>query len=730
MKKTIFALVFCFLSIILVAAQNPTPTPIDDDGVVKITTTLIQVDVSVTDKDGKQVTDLKPEDFEILENGDKQEITNFSYVAVTPDVRNQTQNQITANSKQIKIPAVPTQLRADQVRRTIVLVVDDLGMSFASVFSVREALKKFVDEQMQEGDLVAIIRTSAGISVFQQFTSDKRILRAAIERVKWNALSGKIGLFEPLKPTTKDLLNGQVNGQGETRQTQGNEQDKEFEKDTREMREGMFAAGTLGALRYIVKGMSEMPGRKAVVLFSDGLDIFEGTVKDKNTSAASVRQAMENLIEAANRAGVVINTIDARGLTSPGMFTAEDDTTGQSLEQLDAIQRERISDFSNSQSGLAYLADQTGGRIFKNNNNLSKAVKKVLNDQNGYYLIAYQPDSDTFDANKRKFNKLEIRVRREGTKVRYRSGFFGITDDRLRPTNQVAQTPQQRMSDALFSPFGASGIALRMTSIFANDIKEGNFVRALLHIDGKSITFTDEGNGNKKVAFDIIGYTFGEKGEIVDSFGRSYTISIKAEKAQWYIENGLVYAMKVPIKKAGAYQLRVAVRDTQSDKIGAATQFIEVPNLEKNRLAFSGLVLQNMTIEQWQARVGGTLQTSQINSEMQDAQNVTATRVFRRGSILLYNYVVYNAKLDANRNVQVQTQARLYRDGQLVFEGKLLPLKPDGQTDLKRIEGNGAMMLGKNLVAGDYVLQIVAVDALAKEKNQVQAQFIDFELID
>ena len=77
MKKTLFALTFGFFLTITIWAQNPTPTPTDDDGVVKITTALIQVDVSVTDKDGKQVTDLKPEDFEILENGEKQDISNF-----------------------------------------------------------------------------------------------------------------------------------------------------------------------------------------------------------------------------------------------------------------------------------------------------------------------------------------------------------------------------------------------------------------------------------------------------------------------------------------------------------------------------------------------------------------------------------------------------------------------------------------------------------------------------
>lgn len=234
------------------------------------------------------------------------------------------------------------------------------------------------------------------------------------------------------------------------------------------------------------------------------------------------------------------------------------------------------------------------------------------------------------------------------------------------------------------------------------------------------------------MSFDIIGYTFDEKGAIADNFGKTYKITVKSEAARRYIEKGFVYSMLLPVKKAGAYQLRVAVRDTQSDRIGAAMQFIEVPNLDKDRLALSGIILQNMTAEQWQARVSENAQTNsaQADTEIQDAQTSTATRIFRRGSVLLFNYVIYNAKQDSSRKAQVQTQARLYRDGQLVFEGKLSQFNAAGQTDLKRIEADGAIMLGKNLPAGDYVLQILAVDTLAKQRNQVQAQFIDFELID
>ncbi|HEX8396120.1 MAG TPA: VWA domain-containing protein, partial [Pyrinomonadaceae bacterium] len=184
--STIFlALIFlCFST--FSEAQTPTPTPADDDDVVKITTTLIQIDAVVTGKDGKPVTDLTAADFEIYENNVKQEITNFSFVSAMPE-KTEAIEKPAKGAPTVAAPPVPTgRLRPEQVRRTIALVVDDLGLSFESTAYVRAALKRFVDEQVQPGDLVAIIRTGGGVGALQSFTSDKRQLYAAIEKVRWN----------------------------------------------------------------------------------------------------------------------------------------------------------------------------------------------------------------------------------------------------------------------------------------------------------------------------------------------------------------------------------------------------------------------------------------------------------------------------------------------------------------------------------------------------------------
>src|SRR5437870_7553215 len=191
-----------------VASPSPSPSPQtspaqkpEEVDVVRITTNLVQVDAVVTDKNGKVVTDLKPEEVQIFEDGRQQKITHFSYyVAESPSAEKPTK-PVTVDKNAPPVP--PNRLRPEDIRRTIALVVDDLGLSFESTYYVRRALKKFVDEQMQPGDLVAIIRTSGGMGALQQFTSDKRQLYAAIERVKWNAI-GRSGVsaFAPMQAPT------------------------------------------------------------------------------------------------------------------------------------------------------------------------------------------------------------------------------------------------------------------------------------------------------------------------------------------------------------------------------------------------------------------------------------------------------------------------------------------------------------------------------------------------
>jgi len=722
--KKFFSLLSLILSCALTSySQTPTPTPVeDDDDVVKISTTLIQVDVSVTGKDGKVVTDLKPGDFEIYENGKKQEITNFSFISSTSESgRIITKENI--NDK-LAVPIPPTQMRAEQVRRTIALVVDDLTLSFESTYYVKRALKKFVGEQMQDGDLVAIIRTGGGVGALQQFTSDKRQLYAAIDKVRWNLSgSGKAGAFAPIEASP--LERAKANGADISDEQLDAERD--FIDGADNFREDVFASGTLGAVNYIIRGMRELPGRKSIMLLSDGLSLFTSG-KDGFTDSTRVRDSLNALVDLANRSAVIVYTLDARGLQPLG-FTAEDNTAGLESRVGETLD-DRRTKFFNTQDGLVFLAKETGGFALIDNNDLSGGIRKILDDQS-YYLIGYQPNSETFDAKTQRFNKLQIKVvNRKDITVRYRSGFFGITDEQMK--RPVRQTPYQQIMTALTSPFAVNDISLRLNTLFGNDAKQGSFVRSLLYVDAKDLSFTVEPGGNRKAVFDILAISFGDNGTPVDRISQTYTISFKEKEYQKLLNEGFVYNFTFPVKKAGAYQMRVAIRDHATQKVGSANQFIEVPNLKKNRLTLSGIILENLSFEQWtkeQQNIQAKFDISKQASQADPLAN-TSLRRFKRGTILRYGFEIYNAKSNGSQKPQLQMRTRIFRDGKLLFEGKPKPIDLSGQTNLQAAQTFAAINLGTEMQAGDYILQIIVTDTLAKEKSKIATQFVQFEIVE
>jgi VWFA-related protein len=725
------------------------PQKPDEEDVVRITTNLVQVDAVVTDKNGKVVTDLKPEEVQISEDGRQQKITNFSYVVTEAPVA--TSNVVKPSTKDKNAPPIPSaRLKPEDVRRTIAVVVDDLGLSFESIYYVRRALKKFVDEQMQTGDLVAIIRTSGGMGALQQFTSDKRQLYAAIERVKWFASGrGGVGAFAPLGSDPTSMSSGGTSkaspqqGPGSSRAPENVSTDDAStnrQEDLDRFREDVFAVGTLGALSYVVRGLRELPGRKSVLLVSDGIKIFNG---DDPGRSDRVLQALRRLVDQANRASVVVYTMDARGLQTLGL-TAADNTSGFSPQQLEQEMSNRRTDFFESQNGLNYLAQQTGGLAIRNSNDLTGGIKRVLEDQKGYYLIGYRPDESTFDqrTGRRKFHHLSLKITRPGKfNVRMRNGFFGVTDDELTPP----QTPAQKMIGALVSPFGASGVHLQLTSFFTNDAKAGSIMRSMLHIDAHDLTFTDEPDGWHKCLFDIIAVTFGDNGVPVDQVSRTHTVRARGETYQRALRDGFVYVVTVPLKKPGAYQLRVALRDTDSQRIGSASQFIDVPDLKKNRLAVSSIIVKGLTTAEYPRSNAPTKpgdnappanpQTNPASSQSEgveegDAQASPAVRHFHTGLVMQYFYLIFNAQLNkATNRPQLTTQVRVVRDGKLVFTGKEVPYDSTDQADLKRLVAGGALQLGTELGPGEYSLQIIVNDLLANEKRRTVTQWIDFEIV-
>lgn len=754
MKNKALLLLLLALSFTPALGQQQTPSPVPQKGaapsddVVRIITNLVQLDVVVTDKDGKQVTDLRPEDFEIIEDNDKQQITNFSHVALGPPVTiSQPTSQPTTDvTSKGRTPVAPAPLRPEQVQRTIALVVDDLGISFESIISVKDALRKFVNEQMQPNDLVAILRTSRGIGSLQQFTSDKRQLLAAINSISWYP-SGRAGLSPG---PDIDTQIGQDSTQG-----------AQLINEMEEARAAVYSVGTVQTLSRILQGLKDLPGRKLLMLYSESFMLF--TSQGRNVQ---LLDALQKLTDRANQTSTVIYTIDAGGL-NPLNLTASDRVSGISytfnpeafgsvmqprnrvgsrrvdapqsataqaesdsaaaFRRLEGLMQQKENSQYQSQTVLSLLAEQTGGTFTRNTNNLSLGTQRMLENETGYYLIGYRPKDTTIDpaTGTRRLHEIKVKVKRPGLRVRSRTGFYGVNLEAS--TASKPRTRDQQLAAALTSPFAASGIGLRITPIFGNDPKEGSYMRVLLHVDTRAMTFTREADGSHKAVMDVVAVNYGNEGKVVDQFSDTQTINVGVDAYQQMLKDGLIFMLNVPTKKAGPMQLRVAIRDAASERIGSASQFVQVPDLSSNRLALSGIYVSGSNQSPPTAGSAG----SEVQKAVApDPMAGPALRRLQQGMILNYSYSIYNALLDGTGRPQLQAQMRLFREGKEVFTGKLLAFNPGQQTDTKRLLAGGRLLVGSNLIPGEHVLQVTVTDTLAKNKRQSTAtQWIDFEIV-
>jgi VWFA-related protein len=541
------------------------------------------------------------------------------------------------------------------------------------------------------------------VGALQQFTTDKRMLYNAIDRLRWYPCSrAGIHVFAPLGSSRAPYelpcgSNQNING-------------------------------TLRALRFIVEGMRDLPGRKSLVLLSDYLPVETQEPATTNLTPGDGDLAderfgytaqLKKVAELAIRASVVIYAVDTRGLAYTGI-TAMDNIKGMSPVVSARDMTDRINQTLSARSmamiagreGAALIAKETGGFLVRNSNDFE--LKKIADDQKGYYLLGYRPSGETFN---RKFHHIKVTVKRRGLNVRTRNGFFGISEESARP---AALTASDQMKKALMSPFGTNDIAVRLTTMFTN-FDTGSLLRALFYIKAQDLVFADEPDGGHKATFDLGIILFGENGRIADQQSRLVTLTLRDELYQNALRDGIVYSFEAPLKQAGAFQFRVALRDQSSSRIGSAGQFIEIPNLGNQRLALSGLVLVKDVPDKPDASV----------ERQQDAiSSGPAVRQFRQGDKIIFAYSIYNAQQDpSTHSPQLTAQTRIFRDGKVVFKTDPNPIEVSPQSDLKRIPSIARLQLGTEFPPGDYVLQIIVTDRLAKEKQQIASQWIDFEIV-
>jgi VWFA-related protein len=691
-----FLLLFCVLSPALAQTKptvttSPQQTTDEKDDVVKITTNLVQVDAVVT-KNGKPVPNLTAEDFEIYEDGRRQAITSFAYISNVPNTASSP-----APGRDKTDAVVPfSSLKRDDPRRTIALVVDDIGLSAESMSQVRRQLRKFVAEELQPNDLVAIIRTGGDMGALQQFTNDKRVLNRAVESLRWNICS-RVGIN--VFPVAGSA-----------------------ESDPANICGGRSYDQTLKSLRFILDSMAELPGRKSMILLSDSMPAetqeepksvrVDGTIEeDWSHLPAGLRDSinyssfLNKIAERAIRSTVVIYSVDTQGLAFTGV-TAADNIRGtyQSVTaQTQGLMSARSLMLNARRAGGELLARQTGGFQVRNTNNFN--LDEILEDQGGYYLIGYRPTEDTFN---KQFHRIKAKVKRSGMSLRTRFGFYGIPEEEANRPLSARDTTNL----ALASPFSAQDIELELTSFFVNDKTAGSAVRSFVYIDAGSLALTPV-DGRRQGAVDLHGVIFGDNGTVVQQFKRIATLNLSEKGYQHALSNGVGVTLDMPIKRAGAYQVRVAAKDRNSSRIGSAGQFVAVPDLDSKRVAVSGIVLGVA------GNSGG------------DGESIAypGTRRFEVNSDLYFTYMIYNTASDGGSQPRsLATEVRLFRNGKIVYSSSEKPIAVR-QTDSNRSVASGVLRLTPDFEPGNYYLQVVMTEEGAKKKAMPVVQWVDFEIV-
>ena len=682
------------------ARQAPSEPP-----TFRVAVDVVLIDAVVTDRKGKIVRDLTAADFEIFQNRQRQKVTFAQFVPVISGAASAA-SHIGSSAVPAPLPTeaprvpVPPITRG-QVRRTIVAVVDDLGLSVQGMHETRLALRRFVDTGLLPTDLVAIVRTGESNGLLQSLTNDRGALEAAIDALRYNMCSRK-GM----------LTSGDVNQVGGG--------PPEFQDGGLQCM--IPTAASLAALNLVVQAARGMPGRKTVIFASEGFGGLEfGThpTTFSGQDTRNVRDALERVIDQAARSGVVIYAIDSTGLQTGGLRASDNiysADTSQNSAAMSAMVRglaaTRQRDMLAAQESLTYLAEQTGGFAVVNTNDLAAGLSRISHDVRDYYLIGYEPDQETFapEGKPPRLHEITVNVKRAGVRVRTRKGFIGQSDPE-RPSEPP--TPAEALVRAAMSPFSAATIAVHATNLPGYSRERGLFVRTVLHLEGHALTFSPSSDSTRTATADLVGLVFNTDGAQVHDVSTGFDVTLENRAAEQAMKNGLVYTVRVPIENPGGYQLRYAVRDRRSGAIGSVAGFVNVPDVPGGAFALSGLVL----------RAGErTGLNESIDSDRFSVRPADALRVYAPGTRLSYSYEIYNA------GTAVQALTSLWRGTEKLTSLPSDTLVPPADGGL--FATAGGLTLADDLPAGTYVLQVAATSDDPKDAKRPRAalQRLSFDI--
>jgi VWFA-related protein len=568
-----------------ISAQTQPQKPGEQADVIRVNTELVQTDVMVFDKQGHFVDGLKGDQFALTI--DKKPASISFFERVTSGKESPERNA--ANANRTGSASSPG---SGIVRRTVIFFVDDLHLAPDSLARTRKALIEFIDRGMGENDQVAITSSSGQIGFLQQFTDDRVALRSAVSRLNYRANS-KLDTQQP--PMSEYIATKIRDGDEATISFYVSEMMKQecyhpapgapmvcysspqsIRHLVIERAQMMTTQATpdtfnmLTLLEGLMRTAGQLPGRKLGFLISDGFYLSDRTMAS--------REKVKRITDAAGRAGVVIYTLDGRGIISESLDVTNDRpvdgagfTTGLTSEHIAA-----------SQDGLNALAGDTGGKAFRNTNApMSEWVDKVLDETANYYLVAWRPDTE--EQKRGKFNHIEASViGRPDLTVRLRTSYFKsaplpFLSVKKKTDKDPTKAREDDMRVVIDAPVTQNQIPTNLELRLAQMPGVGTQVLSAVEINREALSF-DIKDGKESADLDIGGIFYDDKGKPVNSFVGRLRVFRVPEDAPPEKRKQAIYAFRAWLPP-GLYQVRVGIRDLNSGRVGSAMQWIQVPRV-------------------------------------------------------------------------------------------------------------------------------------------------------
>jgi VWFA-related protein len=586
-----------------------------DDKIV-IRANEVMVDVVVRDKKGRPVTGLTTADCQILEDGVPQQIQSFREVRrEVPAPAVEVGKPAAANRVQ-PVPAPSVGARDPFAGVSVIAMVFDRLSPNARALARRAALS-YINEAMKPDDLAGVFAVDLSLHIIQTYTNNTELLKPAIERAasqSAQAFASNADAIRDMTSRQESLENQQGAAQGAAAAAAGpgggpasgaaGQQVGAGAAEAALNRMALLAAemyetierneqgySTAYALLSIVNSLREVPGRKAVVFFSEGLVI-----------PPAVESPFRAVISAANRANVSFYPVDAAGLRTEDLMTnsarefntiarsrsrqaasGRDDTSGRPMSR----DLERNEDLLrlDPHSGLGMLADQTGGFLVSDTNDLGQGVRRIDEDMRVHYELTYVPKNQEYDG---KFRTIAVKVDRPGLEVQARKGYYAVDVSTASPilayeAPALAAIGRARNANPAFQ--------LRLKGFnFPEATREG-LVTVLVEAPARGFTYAiDKDKKQYASDFSIVVVVKSESGQVVNKLSHHYVLTGAADKVNDATKGDILFFREAQLP-SGKYTIETIAYDAPTAKSAIKTASVEVLSPGDDRLRLSSVVM-------------------------------------------------------------------------------------------------------------------------------------------